>query len=46
MGEALADHETDADGRIQVAPRDVTDGESHGEYSEAEGQGHAGESDA
>jgi S1-C subfamily serine protease len=43
---ALADHETDADGRVQVAAGDVSDGERHGEYGEAEGQCAAGESDS
>ena len=44
--EALAYDQAKADGGIQMSAGNVSDGERHREDSEAEGQGHARESDA
>jgi hypothetical protein len=44
--EALADHQPRADGWIQVASRDVSDGEGHGEDGQAERKGDTEEADS
>src|SRR6185295_9512451 len=44
--EAPADEETDRDGRIQVAPGDVSDRVRHREHGEAEGERDPDETDA
>ena len=45
-GKALADHQSEADCRVQVASRNMADGERHGHDRQAEGKGDAQVSDA
>ena len=44
--ESFGDDQADRDRRVDVAPGDVADGESHGEQGESEGQRDPGEADA
>src|SRR5215831_14730657 len=44
--EALARDQSESDRRIEMGARDMSDGKSHGEDGESEGQGYACESNA
>lgn len=45
-GEPLANHQSRGDGRVQMAARDVSDGEGHGEDGQAESQSDPEETDS